>query len=430
MGAQESPDLHHGLVDDLVEKELIVSSVVEAAFRAVRREFFLPDVPPEEVYMDRHIPTKEDESGRPISSSSQPAVMAIMLEQLDLRAGQHVLEIGAGTGYNAALMAHVVGEEGRVTTVDLEADLTESARAHLAAAGYEQVEVICGDGMVGYAENAPYDRIILTVAGWDIPPEWLAQLKADGRLVMPLSFYGPQLSVAFEREDGLLASRSVRACGFMPIRGPRAEPLRTMEICEGLKVIGMRDSARQPGAADAAEVEAWLRRPAGEAPAEIALSGGELLFKWPLWAALYEPQHVVLDIEEDTAGAGLAPDMLPPLGVNMGLLSASGLALLAPAREADAVEGDNPFARNLGVRVRSYGPDKGVGARLPQQLEAWDNAGRPGSERTAVWALPVDEAPGELAADGCVTRRWHHFCIWWDGDSGREKNPPGASEEE
>src|SRR5690606_14213709 len=145
------------------------------------------------------------EAGQPTSSSSQPAMIAIMLEQLDLQPGHHVLEIGAGTGYNAALIAHLVGEQGRVTTIDIDKGLVDAARAHLAKAGFDRVEVIAGDGMRGYAPNAPYDRIILTAAGWDIPPEWLAQLKPDGRLLLPLSFYGPQLSIAFERRDGYLA---------------------------------------------------------------------------------------------------------------------------------------------------------------------------------------------------------------------------------
>ena len=112
------PQLHQALVDQLTKNGSITTSAVEAAFRAVSRHLFLPHVPPEHVYQDQAIPTKYDE-GRAISSSSQPTIMAIMLEQLALAPGHRVLEIGAGTGYNAALMAHIVGDTGQVVTMDV-----------------------------------------------------------------------------------------------------------------------------------------------------------------------------------------------------------------------------------------------------------------------------------------------------------------------
>ena len=169
--SSDADALHHALIDGLVEQNLITSSPVAAAFRQVRRHHFLPHLPLEDVYQDQAIPTKFDENRQPISSSSQPAIMAIMLEQLALQPGHNVLEIGAGTGYNAALIAHIVGSKGHVTTVDIDPDLVDTARTNLAAAGFDQVQVVCADGMRGFAANAPYDRIILTVAGWDIPPE-------------------------------------------------------------------------------------------------------------------------------------------------------------------------------------------------------------------------------------------------------------------
>lgn len=418
MTTEQPPDpttLHHALVDDLVARELVTSPAVEAAFRAVRREHFLPDHPPEEVYADRAIATKVDERGRAISSSSQPAIMAIMLEQLDLQPGHNVLEIGAGTGYNAALIAHIVGEHGRVTTIDIDDDLAAAAQAHLAAAGCDHVHVICGDGMHGYAPHAPYDRIILTVAGWDIPPEWLAHLKPEGHLVLPLSFYGPQLSIAFARQDGHLASKSIRACGFMPMRGPRSEPVHKIQISERWEVTIVAGSEGQARATDPATLEAWLGAPFVEETAEIELSRGELLFKWPLWAALYEPGHVVLHVYGNALGDDAVVDLFPPWGMSMGLLAGSGLALLATPADAGPAEGENDFAQTLHLQIRSYGPDKTVAAQLRRRLQAWDSAGRPPhAERMAVWALPATASPTALAADVHLTRRWHHFGIRWE----------------
>ena len=128
--------LHQALVDQLKDDGHIESPRVEGAFRAVPRHHFLPEQPIAEAYRNRAIPTKHLD-GEAVSSSSEPAIMAIMLEMLDLQPGQNVLEIGAGTGYNAALMAQIVGETGQVTAIDIDQDIVEAAQAHLAAAGAE-----------------------------------------------------------------------------------------------------------------------------------------------------------------------------------------------------------------------------------------------------------------------------------------------------
>src|SRR5947199_2194876 len=141
--------LHRALIDALVRRNAIKDSRVEAAFRAIPRHLFLPDVPLAEVYRNEAIPTKIVD-GEAVSSSSQPEIMATMLEQLGLEPGHRVLEIGAGTGYNAALMTHLVGDSGAVTTIDLDEDVVDGARAHLASAGFDRVRVALGDGALGY----------------------------------------------------------------------------------------------------------------------------------------------------------------------------------------------------------------------------------------------------------------------------------------
>src|SRR5437660_3543581 len=144
----DAPALHRALVDALVRRGAITYSPVEAAFRAVHRHLFLPRVPLEEVYRDQAIPTKTID-GEAVSSSSQPEIMATMLEQLALEPGQRVLEVGAGTGYNAALMTHLVADTGTLISMDVDTDLVDGARAHLAAAGIEHVRVVLGDGGLG-----------------------------------------------------------------------------------------------------------------------------------------------------------------------------------------------------------------------------------------------------------------------------------------
>src|SRR5690242_20229998 len=173
---------------------------IEEAFRTVPRHLFLPGVPLGRAYADEAVAVQAVD-GVTTSSASQPSMMAIMLGQLDLRPGHRVLEIGAGTGYNAALMARIVGPAGRVVAVDIDADLVEGAARHLADAGVDGVELVCGDGALGHPPGAPYDRIVLTVGSGDVRPEWVAQLAPGGRLLLPLGLRGTQLSVALDLGD-------------------------------------------------------------------------------------------------------------------------------------------------------------------------------------------------------------------------------------
>lgn len=211
------------MVDSVLSDGKAPEPIVQA-FRSVLRHWFLPDTPLSDVYRDRAIPTRLGSQG-PISSSSQPAIMARMLDQLDVEPGQRVLEIGAGTGYNAALLAHLVGPNGRVVTIDIDPDITADAQAHLEMAGADNVTVITGDGWAGSADHGPFDRIQATVGVWDLAPAWVHQLKPAGVIVVPLWLRtGLQASVAFGKENGRLASRSVEPRGFMRLRGPGAGP--------------------------------------------------------------------------------------------------------------------------------------------------------------------------------------------------------------
>jgi protein-L-isoaspartate O-methyltransferase len=127
--------------------------------------------------------------GELVSSSSQPSLMALMCEALQVADGHRVLEIGAGTGYNAALFAHRLGPDA-VTTVDLDAEITDAARAHLAAYGTpaaRSVAVVTGDGALGVADRAPYDRIMATCDLPLIPAAWLEQTRPGGLVMAPFA---------------------------------------------------------------------------------------------------------------------------------------------------------------------------------------------------------------------------------------------------
>jgi protein-L-isoaspartate(D-aspartate) O-methyltransferase len=218
------------LIAELRERGTIRSETVAAAFAAVPREHFIPAVLGElgldGVYRDEAFVTKRDQQGMPLSSSSQPTIMALMLELLELRAGDRVLEVGAGTGYNAALISEIVGPLGDVTTIDVDPELSRSAHEALRRAGY-RARVVTGDGRAGWPDRAPYDRVIVTAAADRVPRAWLDQLADAGRIIMPLRI-GPdgaaiQLIPVFERRSERLCSVGMTWGGFMSLHGGDGE---------------------------------------------------------------------------------------------------------------------------------------------------------------------------------------------------------------
>ena len=147
------------------------------AMRAVPREDFVPADLAEYAYEDGPLPIGHGQT------ISQPYIVAVMTAAARVRPGDRVLEIGTGSGYGAAVLSKIAGE---VYTVERIEGLADSARDRLAALGYGNVRVRCGDGTLGWAEHAPYDAIIVTAGGPTVPQALLDQLKPGGRLVMPL----------------------------------------------------------------------------------------------------------------------------------------------------------------------------------------------------------------------------------------------------
>ena len=184
-------ELRQALVDRLQRAGRLRDDRVAAAFGAVPREAFLPGSVLADVYRDQTIVTHDPVSGAATSSSSQPTIMAVMLEMLGVRPGALGLEIGAGTGYNAALLAHLIGPGGAVTSVELDREVAGDARDACWTPA-RRPGVVVGDGRDGWVEGAPSDGIVVTAsAGADAPGPWHDQL-AGGRLVVPLARPGPR----------------------------------------------------------------------------------------------------------------------------------------------------------------------------------------------------------------------------------------------
>jgi len=214
--------LRNTMVDAIVATRP-TSPAVEAAMRAVPRHQFVPRAPIEDAYADEAVITKRSSDGTALSCASVPSLVAVMLDQLEVQPGQRILEIGAGTGYNAALLAHLTGPDGQVTTVDIDADLTTQARRNLDATGHRHVQVATRDGALGDITHAPYDRIIVTVGAWDLPAAWWQQLTPGGRLVVPLRWRGQTRCIAFNYHNRELRADFVELCGFVPMIGQDGE---------------------------------------------------------------------------------------------------------------------------------------------------------------------------------------------------------------
>lgn len=203
------------LVEMLRKYGYIASPEVESAFKKVEREKFVLSEFKKRAYSDTPLPIL---CGQTISA---PSMIAIMLEVADLKKGLTVLEVGCGSGYNAALLAEIVGEEN-VVSIERIPELAHWGRENLKSAGYT-IEIVVGDGTLGYEKKAPYDRIISTAAAPKIPPAWADQARGGGLIVCPVGsrHWYQELEVARKREDGTLSITRHGGCAFVPLIGEK-----------------------------------------------------------------------------------------------------------------------------------------------------------------------------------------------------------------
>lgn len=199
------------MVDRHIRARGVANPSVLKAMETVPREAFVPPELTEMAYDDRPLPI---EAGQTIS---QPYIVAVMAEALALKATDRVLEIGAGSGYAAAVLAHIASH---VYTVERHAELATTARDRLARLGYHNVDVLCGDGTLGWNEHAPFDAIVVAAGGPDVPPALLHQLAIGGRLVIPVGSGRAQELVRFTRDGNTDYRREdLGAVQFVPLIG-------------------------------------------------------------------------------------------------------------------------------------------------------------------------------------------------------------------
>jgi protein-L-isoaspartate(D-aspartate) O-methyltransferase len=296
----------------------VTDPAVVAAFATVPRAHFVRSIVDmagqpvpatlERIYSDEALVTRLCD-GLPSSSSSQPSLMAEMLAALRLRPGMRVLEVGAGTGYNAALVATITGAP--VVSVDVQADVVAEARDAVARAGVAGVTVLQGDGYLGASAHGPFDRIIATVGVGGVPPSWLDQLVPGGMILAPMEHGGLQPCVLVTGTRGGLAGQGALRSGFMLAAGqlhpgarrPPVLPLDSRPVGVPIPPVPQREY-----------YELWFGLAARDTRVDRRIADGLVENPWP------GPTTVcaVVDPTEGTVAVG--PDALYPVGASEALV--------------------------------------------------------------------------------------------------------------
>lgn len=208
----EFAELRAEMVRDQIEDRGVSDETVLEVMHRVPRHRFAPMVSAERAYQDSPQPIGHGQT------ISQPYVVAYMTERLELEADDRVLEVGTGSGYQAAILAEIVDE---VVTIEIIRDLAESAAERLDRLGYRNITVLHGDGYYGHETRAPFDAIVVTAAASHTPPSLVTQLRPGGYMVIPVGRSGwiQNLLLVEKNADGEVSSRNLTSVRFVPLTG-------------------------------------------------------------------------------------------------------------------------------------------------------------------------------------------------------------------
>lgn len=379
--SDRAAEIRNALTDKLCSDGMITSPVVERAFRTVPRHLFVPENTPMEAAhnADDSVTIKTDQHGAIISSISAPFIQARMIEQAGLGPGMSVLEIGSG-GCNAALLAEVVGPDGRVVSVDIDPEVTDRTRAVLAATGYSsRVTVVQADAEQGVPGlDEPVDAILVTAGAWDLSPVWLEQLSQDGTIVVALRMNGITRSIGFRREGDHLVSTSAEVCGFVAMQGSGThdELIFLLPDAQGHHVK-LRFDGDVPQ--DMNLLDGVLATERTEVWSGITIKHGVSFADLHLWFACFLPGFCKLAVDEETDLAADRKSWFP-----FGVVRGNSFAYLAvrPALDGAGIE----------FGARAYGAHGETAASaMVDQIQAWDRQARSGPDPTfAYWPTGTD----------------------------------------
>ncbi|MEV0453649.1 methyltransferase, FxLD system [Catellatospora methionotrophica] len=388
----DADQLRAQLADTIAARGTFKTPTVEAAFRTVPRHQFLPDVPLEDAYAPRPVVTRRAADGQSLSSASSPNLVAEMLEQAGLLPGHRVLEIGAATGINAALIREIVGDTGRVVTIEYDPELADGARDALDRAGYTDVIVIAGDGANGAPDQGPYDRIIVTAGAWTIADAWWQQLTPDGRMIVPLRLHESGLTrcLAFNRTtaDHLTSTTKPLVCGFVPMRGLDEHDDHHVILYGDLAI--RVDSADNP---DRSALATAMDHPRQEFWTGIQVGDHDPIGHLDLWLLTHTDKAFGrLSIGPDAKAAQLATPAYRWAGA--AIYDGGSIAYIAFRATGQDVE-------ELGVIAHGPNSDT-VAAAAITLLRQWDDAGRPDTPTVDVHHDSASRTVSGFTRQNCV----------------------------
>jgi len=201
------------LIRHLIGNRALKTPRIIEAFRKIPRHFFIRKDYLRHAYDDIPLPTFKGQT------ISQPYTIAIMTEALNPKSGEKILEIGSGSGYQAALLAFCVGKKGKIITIELEKDLVEFSKKNIKKVKLKNVKIIHADGKKGYPKEAPYDKCIITAACDEVPKAVMDQVKIKGRIVAPVNnMFGQRMMVIDKIGKNKFKKKDLGSFIFVPLR--------------------------------------------------------------------------------------------------------------------------------------------------------------------------------------------------------------------
>lgn len=407
----EAARLRERMTESVIGKGWAPSPRVQAALREVRRHRFVPEARLETAYHDDlAVVTVRESPEIALSSVSAAWLQADMAEQLRLEPGMTVLEVGAG-GYNAELLAHIVGERGRVVTVDVDPYVVHRTRRLCAEAGSGRVTAVLGDGGLGAPDHVPadgFDGVVITHNASDIAPAWRDQLTEGARLVVPLEMGGYTRSLTLVRHGDVLHCEHWTYCGFVRDRGAAARTAPSVRLADGEVTVRWEDGA--PG--DTTGLEQALHGPRHELSTGLIVRGVFNFETLQVYAATTLPGFCRLTVPKGS--------MLVAQQDAAAIMVNGSLAYLTYRQVKDALAPADSLTEFF---IHAYGPDAEVLAEhFAECVRVWDREVRE-SGYPPMAIHPAGTTDDQLPPGDVLDKPSARLVLQWPG-----RTPAGAQD--
>ncbi|WP_406499859.1 methyltransferase, FxLD system [Streptomyces sp. NBC_00846] len=413
----EAIRLREKMADAVIAGGWAPSAPVQEALRTVPRHRYAQEKDLKTAYDDDlAVVTRRDDAGRATSSVSAAWLQADMVESLHLRPGASVYEAGSG-GYNAELIAHVIGPGGQVVTVDIDPHVVHRTRRFTAEAGSGCVVALHGDGALGapprHVPRGGFDASVITHNVWDIAPAWREQLAEGGHLVLPLEIHGYTRAITFQRQGDVLRARGFTHCGFVRDQGGHARTTPVVDLLDGQLQIRFEDGPLVPTEG----LEEALRGRRHEVATGVTVGSGVYFGSLQLFAATTLPFfcRLAFDRDKDTGITRIAKGADAP--------AILGNASLAYFTHVQTRQGDTPAERLWEFVVHAFG-DQGplLAAQLADTVRAWDRDVRDGVA-PALTVHPAGTPDHRLSAGDVLDKKHSRLVFQWPGRDARLPAP-------